>query len=1282
MKSWVKASILGLSCVVAIGLVARAQLNSSNSSDLAPATPPDTVVSAVASEMGLTLVPADQVPILGTFWTFIPGQGTPPPYPMLMDPTLPVYQISDGEFLVDATGIVPASSPNRMPAQMASASAIADRVTADANGMIKLVTWLQGVAEAQSLRMLGQAFGMDDGGDFLPPGAGDGGGGYGGFSGATPIDTNGLWLEITNVASGWSYLNLHHGTNQVYALLTTTNAATPMTNWNVELELFPSGDQTNVLPFAVQNLDRQQLFVRVEDWTGVDSNGDGVPDWWMWKYFGTLSLNATNFDSTGLRTLGDDFNNGVDPNVIVFTLESANDFINSTIANLQLNITEGTPDFYAVLVNGQTSTNWLPFVATNLTVVLGSTDGVYSVNVGLKGFPADATETWEQYNFTLDRVAPVLTITNPIIASGSATVIKPYLQLQGCADKPLATLSYDINNAFGPATNQNAFVIDQTFDTNKFDFTTNQFQAYDVPLATNDNFITVRVTDRAGNTTTTNFDVVLDYTGATNPPAVSLIWPQDGMAVSGTNITIRGTMSDETGTILALVVNGDGTTNTISGLVERNNMFWIENVPLNGTNQIMLQATDAAGNITTNNLTLYPSDLIVTIDSTPTGDDLYKPSGSVSGTVSDPSATVTVNGTNATVDDSGNWVANNVPIIGRGTATFDVQAFLPSQDSLSGQSMRGKLQAMNSSSSSTAPNNASIAVEMDSMVKVVEYHDHQEDQIYQWGGVLTDWHWTKDYSAQYRQGENTPISYDETADEYLLDEWNFQGENWYHWSDSDPGSHYSEDWQGIFYFGLPIQTDENFYGGKLHSVPDVDYTGSVGAMDTSMTQYYAKNVPPYEWLPPIAAEKEKLTISAETQVKLYTGGKAGIKRENLFCINAWARAFQKPTHDLWAYHAWIHTPAVDVAKNDLLVMGKKPGADGNLWIALPDNAEPYITVTAPGKHHYDAWATAGKYKLQIAVNNTYPLWPDHVPSYNNYCVGQYLSFAPKWSPPLPETPQESLILWAFDGTFVNKKWTQDPVSFPEASVNYTNDPARLKIEPTHAWWVSGGSDENTPAINNATLGMGLTFQNGQYVAIATHGKFNMWRPKAEIKQRDIFGKPDIYWRENWNFYIFDYHGKIGVGYPELPIKNYMAYETVIKSPQFSGNVKYTQIASLTNSGTVFDYSEVLDNQDPYNGEKGVLAGGSANFIDFDDKPDAPGYGSVKLHDSFTDYVMFLPDGSGDNIYVPLGKIFWHAFGEATYPSTTISPNEVSSPTDPDGSMDWLFWLTVFHNGLQ
>ena len=130
-------------------------------------------------------------------------------------------------------------------------------------------------------------------------------------------------------------------------------------------------------------------------------------------------------------------------------------------------------------------------------------------------------------------------------------------------------------------------------------FSTNYFHANDIALATNVNLITLRVTDLAGNVAVTNFTVILDYATATNPPVVTLLWPLAGMAVSGSNCTVRGTLSDETGSLVATVVNGDGTTNVLAAVVERNGMFWVENIPLNGTNRICLQATDAAGNVAT-----------------------------------------------------------------------------------------------------------------------------------------------------------------------------------------------------------------------------------------------------------------------------------------------------------------------------------------------------------------------------------------------------------------------------------------------------------------------------------------------------------------------------------------------------------------------------------------------------------------------------------------------------------------------------------------------------------
>jgi hypothetical protein len=51
--------------------------------------------------------------------------------------------------------------------------------------------------------------------------------------------------------------------------------------------------------------------------------------------------------------------------------------------------------------------NWLPFTGTNLPANLDSTDGIYAVTGGLKGFSPEATETWRSYAFYPDRVAKV-----------------------------------------------------------------------------------------------------------------------------------------------------------------------------------------------------------------------------------------------------------------------------------------------------------------------------------------------------------------------------------------------------------------------------------------------------------------------------------------------------------------------------------------------------------------------------------------------------------------------------------------------------------------------------------------------------------------------------------------------------------------------------------------------------------------------------------------------------------------------------------------------------------
>jgi hypothetical protein len=190
------------------------------------------------------------------------------------------------------------------------------------------------------------------------------------------------------------------------------------------------------------------------------------------------------------------------------------------------------------------------------------------------------------------------------------------------------------------------------------------------------NTITIHATDLAGNSTTTNLSLTLDYSGDHTAPALSVVWPQNGTSIVDSNFTLQAKVDDVTATITATIVDGSGDTNIVSGLVERDGTVWAQNLPLNaGTNTLTIIATDAAGNSSTTNLTLYQSSVTVTMDSP---NLLNQVSVTVTGTISDPSGEVCiqVNGTNAYyLDDDGDWEADHVPVSPTGAATFDVELY-------------------------------------------------------------------------------------------------------------------------------------------------------------------------------------------------------------------------------------------------------------------------------------------------------------------------------------------------------------------------------------------------------------------------------------------------------------------------------------------------------------------------------------------------------------------------------------------------------------------------------
>ena len=446
----------------------------------------------------------------------------------------------------------------------------------------------------------------------------------------------------------------------------------------------------------------------------------------------------------------------------------------------------------------------------------------------------------------------------------------------------------------------------------------------------------------------------------------------------------------------------------------------------------------------------------------------------------------------------------------------------------------------------------------------------------------------------------------------------------------------------------------------------------------------ATNGWPYQWLgswyPAQAGNVGQYHRTADAVVKLHTGGKARSGRENLFCLTAVAaevtdkHSYSYSWNDGLFWYIEGVAGTVPVPPQEITVGDYgHPGSDSNLWVVLPDNTNVDVTVHVRNKDFYTFNVQQQKYKLQIVVNGINPLWPDHVPSYNNYCVGQKLNFAPAWVPPLPETPQESPTQWVFDGTFVNRKIDL------YGSGYYTNEPALLKVAPTSAWWVSGGF--NPPKAYTANFGEGLTFANGQYVAIAIDGKFNMYRPKLDHVTLFPYGNPEVTIKPAYLGFQYLEAGDDTVN------SNGMSYwPYVISSPSFDGIAGITQIITGEFDG--------LEHKTPTNqldktewvwepGQQSIYSYPSPVY--FSDEPHVPMpilNNTAKMNLSFVDYLRFRPNAGSadDNIFVTLQQITWKVNASATYTSGTgwqvDAGSAVTGPNFTD-SIAFPFWTEVF-----
>ena len=153
MKSIRKLLLIGAGLFVALN-----PLHAQNTSTVQPATS-DSIVQLTADAQGLPLVSPEAVPNAGTFWVVTPGldASSLAPYPCPpRNQTLPVYAITDSQFLVDATGGRVMSSASQ-PVTSATLNAAMETL---AVSVVDLISQVQDAQLAQDFGFASAAAGL------------------------------------------------------------------------------------------------------------------------------------------------------------------------------------------------------------------------------------------------------------------------------------------------------------------------------------------------------------------------------------------------------------------------------------------------------------------------------------------------------------------------------------------------------------------------------------------------------------------------------------------------------------------------------------------------------------------------------------------------------------------------------------------------------------------------------------------------------------------------------------------------------------------------------------------------------------------------------------------------------------------------------------------------------------------------------------------------------------------------------------------------------------------
>jgi len=1096
-------------------------------------------------------------------------------------------------------------------------------------------------------------WGSSDGDDSPPP-----------ASPAIVYPDGSLWVEPVSVASNLFNAVLHGAISGSNYLIISTGELKPPTNstWQVEGSL--QGSTNDPTPFTLGIATRtNNLFIRAQV-CDPSCASTALPLAWQLNYFGVTGVDpSSDLDGDNVNNL-QEYQGGTDPNKIVFRTSLANDHVNTDSVSVSIEVDGGIPVQMAVLVNSTNfaTTNWIAYSPT-YSAALPTTDGKYEVWVGLRGFATDSQQTWNLSVVTRDTHPPTVVIISP--APGITSY--PIIQVQGYSPEPLASLSCDLSNALGLATNQTALLLDQHYDTTTGEFTTNYFQVFDLQLTNGLNSITLHATDLAGNETVTNFNYTLDYTGKTNP-VVQIAWPQDGMAVSGSEFTLYGFVDDPTVTVLAFTTDTDGNTNMLAGEVERTGRFWVDDLPLNaGSTPVSMLISNAVGLASVTNLNVIQSTIGLAMDAVADDSQLWQPTVGLVGTISDPNATVTVNGKTAVNNGDGTWGASDVPTTAGGVAIFQMSASVPGSptaNALSGPNKPARVYVAEDHLYNNSYGYDANVVYYDAPCHVshqwLAYHYDVYDAATH-PGVISDGGATMEYRAinGYFASDDFQFSYPDIG----------QAGTSIWLNPPDPI------YQDLTTNTLPARPTYWRHVAEGWELRAASFFIGNGMWPGTATQF---NI-----------------MGADTVVHLQTGGRNGSTRQNLFCLSGSATArtnsivpFFEPLPDP---DQMPGAPDKPVPPEQIEMAGGALGNDGNRWVLLPDGQDLPITPRVKGNQFYTFTATAQKYTLHIVANGT-PLAQDHVAPQAYYCVGQYLAFSPMWRPGVPPGISSQVVQWQLGGSYVNDSWQlctnnpEFPVPIYYGSVNYSNNPAMLTNENTHAWWVSGGFE--SPDEYTASLTEKLSFSNGQAATLSRKGLFDMSRPKilgftpstSTCVVLDANDPSKIYLgvggKEEWEGGNMQWRLNFKVPGAEVFLGN-VAYTQLVQG-DFDYNVSYLGGTIWLSESTDGEYW--LDNREEYLTKPIINSSRTLQWFDFMDGPSlsAPFLSWVDEMDQFKTYMRYKPCTTGA-IYITLGRVDWGWHGRAEGTPWSLTVSNIFGPVLDASDQAFPRWEETYYN---